>query len=219
MTTDDQWEYKHLIEAEKFLMIDQNGEYTESLISHLLFNDLLISPTWVKDVFLHSLFGDESISSTNKFVIETFNSFEILDFENEYRTHHRDPDLPDGEVTGEVQTSSIASPHSPLLTSGSTEQFSANCDQSNVSSFLGQSSPVADDQTSSADDEPLTPHDLEKLQTRLRASIVEMEKRVLQKVYELRTHAGAATINNGQTPGILDKQTNLKKRKQNTVLC
>lgn len=217
MTTDDQWEYKRLIECEKFRMIDQNGEDTESLISHFFFNDFLISPTWAKYVFLHSLFGDESISAIDNFVIETFKSFEILDFEKEYRTHHRDPDLPDGEVTGEVQTSSIASPHSPLLNSGSTEQFSANCDQSNISSLLGQSSPVADDQTLSVDDDPLTPYDLEKLETRLRTSIIEMEKRILQKIYELSKDVRAATINNYQIPTYLYNQTNLKKRKQDAV--
>lgn len=133
----------------------------------------------------------------------------IDDLEEEYRIYHRDPSLPGGEVSGETQTKSITSSHAPLLNSGSTEQLSANCDQSNVSPL---------DQPSPAVNEALTQYDLVKLETRLRASIVEMENRILKGVSELRTHVMASATNNDQMPAILDEQTNSKKRKQNTML-
>ncbi|KAM0447880.1 hypothetical protein ACHAO4_008624 [Trichoderma viride] len=195
MTIDDQLEYKSLIERVEFLMVDQNGKEIDSIIKHCLFNEFLISPTWAKYVFLKSLFGEESISAIDDFAANVFGSIETLDLEKEYRTHHRDPNLPYGEVSGEVQTPSITPSHSPLLNSGSTEQLSADCDQSNVSSLLGQSSSVVEGQASPANND-----------------------RILQQVYDLRTHVMAATINNDQMPEISDEQTNLKKRKQNTVL-
>lgn len=218
MTIDDQLEYESLIERCEFSMVDQNGDEIDSLIKDSLFNEFLIWPTWAKYVFLKSLFGEESISAIDDFAINVFGSVETLDLEKEYRTHYRDPNLPYGEVSGEVQTPSITPSHSPLLNSGSTEQLSADCDQSNVSSLLGQSSSVVEGQASPANNEHVTERDLEKLETRLRASIVDMENRILQQVYDLRTHVMAATINNDQMPEISDEQTNLKKRKQNTVL-
>lgn len=121
MTTDDQWEYKSLIEGEKFSMMDYNGFDIDSLIDHSLFNDLLISPTWAKYVFLYSLFGEESMFAIERFATEKFKSQMIDDLEEEYRAYHRDPSLPDGEVSGETQTQSIASSHPPLLNAGSTE--------------------------------------------------------------------------------------------------
>lgn len=204
MTTIDQWEYKSLIEKEAFV-----GDYdADPLICHDLFTDFLISPTWAKYVFLQSLFGDDNLFAIERFLDEKFLSLRIDNHEREYRFYHRDSSLPDAEVSGEVQTQSVASSHSSLLNPGSTEQLSANCDQSNVSP-LNQSSLTVN--------EALTQNDLVKLETRLRASIVEMEKRILKGVHELRTHVMASATNNDQMPAMLDEQTNPKKRKQNTV--
>lgn len=197
MTTDDQWEYKHLIECCCFFMHDEDEQKIESPIDHFLFKSLLISPTWAKYVFLKSLFGEESITAIDKFVVKSFKSLETLDLEKDYRTHHPDKYPTSGEASGEAQTPSTAPPDSCLLDSGSTEHIGANPDQPDTSSLLGQALLLKD--------QPLTLHDLVELETRLKASLVEMETRILGQVHELREHVMAATTTNDQMPA---KQTN-----------
>ncbi|KAL7897366.1 hypothetical protein HDV63DRAFT_401652 [Trichoderma sp. SZMC 28014] len=184
MTTDDQLEYKFLIEDREF----ERGS-DDSLFQHYLFNDLLISPTWAKYVFLHSLFGYEPLYLIDRFAIEKFGSTTIDDLQEEYRTHHRDPSLPDAEISGEMQTQSIASSHPPLLNLDSFEWLDANCDQSKVTP-MGQSSPAVK--------EAITQYDLEKLETRLKASMAEMENRILEQIHQLRAQIMAIASDNGQ---------------------
>lgn len=144
-------------------------------------------------MFLKSLFGEEFTSIIEYFAIDIFKSVETLDLEDEYRTYHRDPNLPYSETSREVQTP-YAPSDSSLPNSNSTEYLSTNRDQSNIPSPLGQSSSV--------NNQLLMQRDLKRLEARLKASIVEMGNKILEEVYELREHVMAAEANNDQMSSI-----------------
>ncbi|PNP39696.1 hypothetical protein TGAMA5MH_08367 [Trichoderma gamsii] len=197
MSTEEQWDYKSFIENSYFFMHDEGGKEIDYPTNHILFDELIVTPTWGRYVFLKSLFGEEFTSIIDPFAIDIFKFVETLDLEDEYRTYHRDPNLPYSETSREVQTPYTAPSDSSLPNSNSTEYLSTNRDQSNIPSPLGQSSSV--------NNQLLMQRDLKRLEARLKASIVEMENKILEEIYELREHVMVATANNDEMPA---KQTN-----------
>ncbi|PON27703.1 hypothetical protein TGAM01_v203470 [Trichoderma gamsii] len=194
MSTEEQWDYKSFIENSYFFRHDEGGKEIDSPENHILFNELHVTPTWGRYVFLKSLFGEEFTSIIDYFAIDIFESVETLDLEDEYRTYHRDPNRPYSETSREVQTPYTAPSDSSLPNSNSTEYLSTNRDQSNIPSPLGQSSSV--------NNQLLMQRDLKRLEARLKASIVEMGNKILEEVYELREHVMAAEANNDQMSSI-----------------
>lgn len=214
MTTEDQQEYKKLIEDQAFF-VGQNARFAPS--KHTVYRDLKVRPTWAKYIFIRALYVDRPMDHLDAIVKGLFQSLEIRNFDNKYREYHARPTKAkkrkadndfqrlSGGASGGAQTPPILPPGSSLPNSGPDHG------QPNAVSLLGHSSPIVGGCSSLVICGHSSQHDLEQMENRLKSYIADANQKIREQVKGLRlSHFEAARSNEERMGMLMEKMMELE---------